>query len=384
MTVPRCVIPAYGSGRGTWRLLDRWVPPTTVIDVQNHPDHTDPDEGEDRGEEQTHLESGSDEELHGVLPFTGALGVDPEQPDPGCAHDWRNLHFLEDDEGIACMRCGRGWVVDEGDSRDAVLALWNSTRRAIEDLTIGQERLTRIVEEITGSVRCHWCQHWSDDTDEFVTVGRRRACPEHLGQLLAEVAPAAEDDVARVQTWLRGVLETRGDDVYTAWLAEKAAVECPEIADGPNALTIDDIGGRGIALPVVWSDRLGLPTRTDVDTASTRVARLLDLPRPISRPGRSFLLGALARVLRSWEIGAPLDAEALTDILMEVAPSTNRDRATIVLDLYREEMQVDGTVTGEMADDLVEALIGRAASEFSGLATASETNPDAGNEPNPR
>lgn len=282
------------------------------------------------------------------------------------------------------MRCRRVWTVDEGDSRDAVLALWNSTRRAIEDLTIGQERLTRFVEEITGSVRCHWCQRWSDDIDEFVTVGRRRACPEHLGQLLAEVAPAAEEDVVSVQAWLRGVLETRSDDVYTTWLAEKAAIECPAIADGPSALTIDDIGGRSITLPALWSEWLGLPARTDVNTVSTTVAHLLDLPRPISRPGRSFLLGALARVLRAWETGAPLDAEALTDTLMEVAPSVNRDRATIVLDLYREEMQVDGTVTGEMADDLVEALIGRAASEFSGLAAARGTSPDAGNGPNLR
>lgn len=361
--------------------------PTTVGDVQDRPEDAEQEEGAGRGKAPEPGPEAAPDEAPGELPFAGALGIDPEQPDPGCEHDWRNIHFLEDDEGIACLRCGRAWAVDEGDNRDAVLTLWSSTRRAVEDLTLQQERLTRIVEELTGSVRCHWCQRWSDEHDEFVNVRRRRACPEHLGQLIGEVAPAEEDDIAAVQAWLRAVLATRTGDVYTAWLAEKAAVECPEITDGTDAahLSIDGIGGRGVELPEEWAHRLDLPTRTDVNTASTGVAKLLDLPYPISRPGRAFLLGTLARTLRAWETGAPLDAESLTATLMEAAPNGNRDRATVILDLYREEMQVDGTVTGEMADDLVEALIGRAASEFAGRATATREHPaDVEGDPDPR
>lgn len=356
-------------------------------DHPDHPEDTERNEGEEHeGGPEPWSDKGQGEDA-GELTFAGAFGIDPEQPDPGCEHGWRNLHFLEDDEGIACMRCARAWVVDEGDSRDAVLTLWNSTRRAVEDLTLQQERLTRIVEELTGSVRCHWCQRWSDERDAFVDVQRRRACPEHLGQLLGEVVPAEEGDLAAVQTWLRGILATRGGDVYTAWLAEKAAVECPELADGANAahLSVDGIGGRVVELSASWARALNLAERTDVNTASAGVARLLDLPRPLSRPGRSFLLGTLARTVRAWETGAPLDAESLTASLMEAAPSGNRDRATVILDLYREEMQVDATVTGEMADDLVEALIGRAASEFAGRAPATREHPaEVDGDPDPR
>jgi len=360
--------------------------------VAEHPANDDRD---DRDAEEEQGASGSVPEgsgrdsadFPGELSFIGALGIDPDQPDPGCEHDWRNLHFLENDEGITCLRCARAWAVDEGDSRDAVFTLWNSTRRAIEDLALQQERLTRIVEEITGNVRCHWCNRWSDDTDEFVAVQRRRACPEHLGQLLGEIAPADDDDLDTVRNWLRDALGTQGRDVYTTWLVEKAVVECPELTNSLDALhlTIDAVGGQEIELPAAWATPLGLPTSVTVNAISSGVAKLLDLPHPISRPGRAFLLGALARAVHAWELGVPLDAETLTATLMEAAPSGNRDRATIILDLYREEMQVDGTVTGEMADDLVEALIGRAASEFSGRAPAAPEPPEERSaQPDPR
>lgn len=376
-TVPWSAPLAYGTGHRTG-LLDRCRAPTTISGVQDHPEDSERSDEEGNGENLPTGPESADGDAE--LPFPGAAGIDPEQPDPGCEHDWRNLHFLEDDEGLACLRCARAWAVDDGDSRDAVLTLWNSTRRAVEDLTLQQERLTRIVEEITGSVRCHWCHRWSDEHDEFVNVRSRRSCPEHLGQLLGEVVPADDDEIVAVRSWLCGVLETRPGDVYTAWLAEKAAVECPELVDDADAtdLTIAGIGSRGLELPETWSLALKLPEHATVDNASTSVARLLDLPRPLSRPGRSLLLGALARAVRAWELGAPMDAEALTAVLLEAAPSGNRDRATVVLDLYREEMQVDGTVTGEMADDLVEALIGRAASEFSGLVPAAAPRPEDG------
>lgn len=364
---------AYGDGWIRHGLLDSGTSRTTVTGVQDHPEN-------DFRDEEDEPENDPADADKGELSFIGALGVDPEQPDPGCTHDWRNLHFLEEDEGIACLRCGRAWSVDEDDSRDAVLTLWNSTKRAVEDLSLQQDRLTRIIEELTGSVRCHWCHHWSDDGDEFVTIGRRRACPEHLGQLVAEVAPAADDDLDALRLWLQDVLETRQGDIHAAWLAEKAAVECPELADETNAphLRADDIGARATHVPAPWAGVLGIPQDTDVNAVSAVVAGILDLPRPASRPGRAFLLGVLARALRAWELGAPLDAETLTATLMEAAPSGNRDRATIVLDLYRDEMQVDGVVTGEMADDLVEALIGRAASEFADRAPRGGTSGETG------
>jgi hypothetical protein len=372
-----------GSAYGSRRLLDRRALPTTVVVMQDGttPGHPG-DDGEQQHEPPQPDRTGEDSPDGEELPFAGALGIDPDFPDPGCEHDWRNLHFLEDDEGLVCSRCGRAWAVDE-DTRDTVLTLWHSTRRAVEDLALGQERLNRIIEELTGVRRCHWCQSWSDDTEDFVEVNFRRCCPEHLGQLLAQVAPADEDDLAAVRDWLGRLLTEKAADVYTVWLAEKSVVECPELLEGATdstGLTVEAIGQRTVELPAEWAARIGTVPRTSVNALSAKVARLLDLPSPTSRAGRAFLVGTLARALRAAEKGEPLDAESLTEALLEAAPSGNRDRATIVLDLYREEMQVDGTVTGEMADDLVEALIGRAAAEFAPLVIhdTPETGPSDG------
>jgi hypothetical protein len=344
-------------------------------------DGTTPEHPGEDGQERREAErsNGSRDDTSGVeeLSFTGALGVDPDFPDPGCEHNWQNLHFLEDDEGLVCSRCRRAWAVDDEDTRDTVLTLWHATRRAVEDLKQQQERLNLIIEELTGARRCHWCQSWSDETGDFVEVNLRRCCPEHLGQFLGQVAPVDEDDLTTVRDWLGRLLAEKTTNVYAAWLAEKSVVECPELLDGApdnTDLTIEAIGQRTVELPVEWATRIGTAPRTNVNALSTNVARLLDLPYPTSRAGRAFLVGTLARALRAAEQSEPLDAESLTEALMEAVPSGNRDRATIVLDLYRDEMQMDGTVTGDMADDLVEALVGRAASEFSqppnGIPTA--------------
>lgn len=297
--------------------------------------------------------------------FVGALGVDPDQPDPGCEHDWQNLHFVEDDEGIVCSRCGKGWSVDGDDTRDAVLTLWNSTRRAVADVTVQLGIVNRIIEELTGMVRCHWCQQWTDDADRLVDLVHRRACPEHVGQLVGDVSPAQSDEVRAAAAWLTSTLADGDGDVHAAWIAEKAAVECPDLAVGE--VSIAAIGARPVTLPAAWERRLGLIGTVTVDRVTVAVARVLELPAPTSRAGRAFLLGTLALSLRATSTNAGKDAETLSEHLMEAAPVGNRDRATVILDLYRDEMQVDGTVTGEMADDLVEALLVRAAAEFAPL-----------------
>jgi len=309
------------------------------------------------------------------LSFVGALGVDPDQPDPGCEHDWQNLHFFEDDEGIVCSRCGKGWNVDDDDTRDAVLTLWNSTRRAVADVTVQLGIVNRIIEEITGMVRCHWCQQWTDDADRLVDLVGRRACPEHVGQLVGGVSPADPDETTAASAWLASMLVKGDGDIHAAWLAEKAAVECPDLAVGDA--TIAAVGARTVALPAAWAQRLGITGTGTVDRVAIAVAGVLELPAPTSRAGRAFLLGTLALSLRATSTTAGQDAETLSEHLMEAAPTGNRDRATVILDLYRDEMQVDGTVTGEMADDLVEALLVRAAAEFAPLVLHATPRTDA-------
>lgn len=302
---------------------------------------------------------GTDDDL--ALWFEGASGVDPDTPDPGCQHDWRNLAFVEPDEGLVCTRCDRVWAVDNDDARDAMLSLWHSTRRGLLQLQQTQDKLVVLVEALTGKVRCHWCDDW-DDAERLVTIDRRRACPEHLGSLLGSVVPVDDDEIEHAFDWLCSQLRERPGDLYAYWLADKAALECPDLDDGP--LDGFALGHAVVATRSPWREVLRLGDEATVNDVIAAVARLLELPRPASRPGRNLLLGVLARTEWALHPGSVLSDELLPAVLLDAAPSNNRDRATVVLDLFRHEMPVDGTVSGDMADDLVEALVHRAAAEL--------------------
>lgn len=299
-----------------------------------------------------------------ALWFEGAAGVDPDMPDPGCQHDWRNLAFAEGDDGLACTRCGRLWYVDDDDGRDALLSLWHSTRRGLAKLEQTQEKLVALVEALTGKARCHWCDRW-DDEDCLVVLAERRACPEHVGCLLGAVVPADDDELDYGFDWAAGMVLAQPTDLYSCWLADKTALECDALDRG--ALDAGLLGQTIVVTQDPWRRVLQLPDEAPLNDIVAAVAVLLELPRPVSRPGRNLLLGVLARTAMVSDLKPLLGDDQLPDILLEAAPSTNRDRATVVLDLFRHEMPEDGTVSGDMADDLVEAFVHRAAGELASV-----------------
>jgi hypothetical protein len=142
-------------------------------------------------------------------------------------------------------------------------------------------------------------------------------------------------------------------------------VECDDIPEDPDLA--ESTGEREVRTEGAWATLLGLDERSTINQLVRALCRLLELPVPVSRPGRTLLLGAVARAVRASEIRSLLDENILVEVLQEIVPSGNRGRATIVLDLYRGEIPEDGTLSGDMADDLVEALVVRMAAEFGNL-----------------
>ena len=299
-----------------------------------------------------------------TLWFEGAAGVDPDMPDPGCQHDWRNLTFTEGDDGLVCTRCGRLWYIDDDDGRDAMLSLWHSTRRGLAKLEQTQEKLVALVEALTGKARCHWCDRWDDEAC-LVVLGERRACPEHVGCLLGAVVPADDDELDHGFDWAAGMVLAQPSDLYSCWLADKAALECDALDRG--SLDASLLSQNVVTTQDPWRSALRLGNEAAISDIVAAVAVLLELPRPVSRPGRNLLLGVLARTAMVSGLKPLMGDERLFDILLEAAPSTNRDRATVILDLFRHEMPEDGTVSGDMADDLVEAFVHRAAGELASV-----------------
>jgi hypothetical protein len=292
-----------------------------------------------------------------------AEGVDPDTPDPGCVHEWQHIQFIDEEDGdLACQRCGRIWVVDE-DPREAVLALWQSSRLGIRRLQRTVERLAAVVETVTGTAHCHWCDIWKDDQDGLVALGTRHACPEHIGQLLASKSPAEENELAAARAWFRDLRDSR--DLYAAWLEEKAAVECPELTE--EDVEAEELGERIVATPGAWATLLGVGEATTVNQLVRATSRLLELPAPVSRPGRALILGCLARAQWAAALRSLMHEPILSEILQEAIPTENRERATVVLDLYRDDMPEEGTLAGDMADDLIEALVLRIAAELATL-----------------
>lgn len=298
-----------------------------------------------------------------TLWFDIAEGVDPDAPDPGCVHEWQHIQFLDEEDGdLACGRCGRVWIVEE-DPREAMLALWQSSRLGLRRMQHKLDRIAALLETVTGTLHCHWCDLWQDDTDAVVPLGARHACPEHIGQLLATKSPLDERELAAARAWFR-VLRT-DTELYAAWLQEKAAIECPELPEHENEA--EELGERIVTTDGAWATLLGVGEKSTVNQLVRATCRFLELPTPVSRPGRALILGCLARTEWAADVRSLLNEQILSEILQEAIPSENRERATVVLDLYRDDMPDGGTLDGDMADDLIEALVLRISAELSTL-----------------
>jgi hypothetical protein len=355
---------------------------TTVLIVTNSPENEEPGEGHGEptpcdgvdGDITRDPETGGEPVEEAVaraeaspdgrtLWFDVAEGIDPDAPDPGCVHEWQHIQFLDEEDGdLACGRCGRVWIVEE-DPREAMLALWQSSRLGLRRMQHRLDRIAALLETVTGTLHCHWCDLWQDDTDALVPLGGRHACPEHIGQLLATKSPVDEREIAAARAWFR-VLRT-DTELYAAWLDEKAAVECPELPEHENEA--EELGERIVATNGAWATLLGVGEESTVNQLVRATSRFLELPTPVSRPGRALILGCLARTEWAADVRSLLNEQILSEILQEAIPTENRERATVVLDLYRDDMPDGGTLAGDMADDLIEALVLRISAELSTL-----------------
>lgn len=332
--------------------MDTPRPQATVHGMQDDPD-------------QEPTEAAGEDEEGRTLWFDKAEGLEPGAPDPGCLHEWQHLGFADNEgEDLACHKCGRLWEVPE-ETRDALLTVWQSSLLALRRIERKLSRQAALLETMTGTVHCHWCDLWKEAGDGLVTIGRRSACPEHVGQMLDSLDEVDDEDMAAVSSWLKTLAAENPDSAYATWLQEKAMIECDDI---PEELDLaESTGEREVRTEGAWATLLGLEERSTINQLVRALCRLLELPVPISRPGRTLLLGAVARAVRASEIRSLLDENILVEVLQEIVPTGNRGRATIVLDLYRGEIPEDGTLSGDMADDLVEALVVRMAAELGNL-----------------
>lgn len=285
-----------------------------------------------------------------------ACGVDPDRTDPSCEHPYTHLGFDADDNGLECALCGESWSTDN--STASVLAVWQSCRVAIVEQRERNDALSSVLASISGQTWCVHCGKWGVP-ELFVVLDEVTLCGEHVGPYY-RLNYADVDDESLVR-WLTSLIGEKGCSVHDAWLIERACSEYnPEISE-----YFDNVNSGSIR--VVLCNEIKAILKIEKDTTIRNVAnataKVLGLPVPASRPGRALVLGLLAKsystTIDSYynsNNGVELDSDALTIELHQTVPSRGIDRATAVLDLYRDEIQEDATVNGELADSLLEAL----------------------------
>ena len=285
-----------------------------------------------------------------------ACGVDPDQTDPSCEHPYTHLGFDSDDNGLECALCGESWSTDG--STASVLAVWQSCRVALVEQRERNDALASVLASISGQTWCTHCGKWGVP-ELFVVLDGVALCREHVGSYY-RLNYADVDDNSLVQ-WLTSLVGERGCSVNDAWIIERVCSEYnPEISEYFNNTNSGDIS---VDLCAEVAETLKVDKNATIRNVANATARVLGLPIPASRPGRALVLGLLAKsystMLDSYSNfsnDAELDADELTIELHQAVPSRGIDRATAVLDLYRDEIQEDATVNGELADSLLEAL----------------------------
>lgn len=285
-----------------------------------------------------------------------ACGVDPDQTDPSCEHPYTHLGFDSDDNGLECALCGESWSTDG--STASVLAVWQSCRVAIVEQRERNDALASVLASISGQTWCVHCGRWGVP-EFFVVLDGVTLCRDHVGPYY-RLNYADVDDESLVQ-WLTSLVGEQGCSVDDAWIIERVCSEYnPEISeyfDNTNS------GSIRVNLCDEVAATLEVEKDTTIRDVANATAKVLGLPMPASRPGRALVVGLLAKsystILDSYSNYSDLtelDADSLTIELHQTVPSRGIDRATAVLDLYRDEIQEDATVNGELADSLLEAL----------------------------
>lgn len=279
--------------------------------------------------------------------------------DPGCEHSWKHLVFFGDNPDLLCARCGREWDVTD-EPGQALNAVWNSARLGFESAQIRHDRLAAVVETMTGMVRCHVCERWSSP-EEIVTLSTGRACPEHLG-LLLDADSSIGDEIHEVTDWLQQRIK-RDADLYSVWLLMRAATDCDELDDEVD-VGRDWMEQTTVTLSTEVSRALELSRLVTVWEAVERFSEQLELPTPNTTAARVVLLGVLARAEWAYRNLGAVTEEVLAEVSSEAVPAHGMIRALAVIDLYRDDLPNDGILTVDAINDLVSALVSRAASRL--------------------
>jgi len=274
-----------------------------------------------------------------------ACGVDPDNVDPSCRHPYASLVLL-DDSTLSCCLCGSQWDVDG----DSTIVLLGSFRVALAENEYRYQEMAKTLENITGQRHCAYCGKWGLES-KYVAIYDLHLCPEHIGDYC--FCNNDDEQDAELVDWMMSTAEA-GIDLRTAWILERIASEYkPDLNDyfnnvnsGSIPVTVDD-GMRKI---------LGLGKRTDIRNISNATTALLGLPNAASRHGRATVLGLLATGFSAVEDNPFIDDDSLTVELAYALPTRGINKATVVMDLYRDEIPDGVLVNGELADGLLEAL----------------------------
>lgn len=286
-----------------------------------------------------------------------------DEADPGCAHPWYRLDFVEDNQGLGCSQCGRAWLLeDEEDAQDALLVTWQSARLAFEQLQERHDRLAEALSHVLPLRHCRACDAWASE-DQLARVGPYAACVTHLGALAAREAgdPDIVDSVAE-QLGSYAASQALADH----WLVERNIADWSELR---VYLGRDDetFSAAAVNVPELIAARLGVSPRSSMSELVGALATALDLPAPLSRPGSVFLLGILAEYHAA-------RGESGDAVVERAFPVHRTHRAVVVIDLCRDDIPEDASFTGDMADDLVRMLAGRAVAVLDGDPSVEPTS----------
>lgn len=274
-----------------------------------------------------------------------ACGVDPDYIDPSCLHPHTHLILL-DDETLSCHLCETQWDADG----ESVPVIWRSFQIAITKSISRYDSMAAVLETITGQKCCAYCGKWGLASSYAALYGVH-LCAEHIGDYC--LLNSDEDLDTELVSWMLSLTDS-GLDVESAWIVERIASEYrTDLHD-----YFDDVNSGDIPVTVDAALRhiLGTEEETTIRDVSRAITKLLGLPDAASRHGRATIMGLLATGCGAVGQNPDIDDDTLTLELARALPTRGIRRATVVMDLYRDEIPFDVAVNGELADSLLEAL----------------------------
>lgn len=284
-----------------------------------------------------------DEELE--LWVSDACGVDPDNVDPSCRHPHTHLVLL-DDEILSCGLCGTQWDADG----ESVPVVWESFQTALTESKLRYDSMAAVLESITGQKHCAYCGEWGL-ASSYVALYGVHLCAEHIGDYC--FLNSDEDLDEELVNWMLSLVNS-GLNLEFAWVVERISSEYrTDLSD-----YFDDVnsGDTPVTMDVDLLQILGSEQETTIRTIAKAVTKLLGLPDAASRHGRATVIGLLATGYSAVSKNPNIDDDTLTLELARALPTRGIHRATVVMDLYRDEIPFDASVNGVLADSLLRAL----------------------------